>query len=29
MSPKEVFIMSRKRRSFTDEYKSEVVNLTH
>ena len=27
MSPKEVFIMSRKRRSFTDEYKAEVVNL--
>ena len=27
MSPKKVFIMSRKRRHFTDEYKAEVVNL--
>lgn len=27
MSSKEVFIMSRKRRSFTDEFKAEVVNL--
>ena len=27
MSPEEVFIMARKRRSFTDEFKGEVVNL--
>jgi|TARA_B100000315_G_C14522115_1_gene562058 transposase len=27
MSSEEVFIMSRKRRSFTDEFKAEVVNL--
>ncbi len=27
MLPKEVFMMARKRRSFTDEYKAEVVKL--
>ncbi len=27
MLPKEVFKMTKKRRSFTEEYKSEVVNL--